>query len=25
MVAGRLAHGPAELGVPAAASFGGWT
>jgi predicted amidohydrolase YtcJ len=25
MVAGRLAHGPTELGVPAAASFGGWT
>jgi predicted amidohydrolase YtcJ len=25
MVAGRLAHGPTELGVPAAASLGGWT
>ena len=25
MVAGRLAHGPDELGVPAARSFGGWT
>jgi predicted amidohydrolase YtcJ len=25
MVAGRLAHGPAELGVPAARSLGGWT
>jgi hypothetical protein len=25
MVGGRLAHGPTELGVPAAASFGGWT
>jgi predicted amidohydrolase YtcJ len=25
LVAGRLAHGPAELGVPAAASHGGWT
>jgi predicted amidohydrolase YtcJ len=25
MVAGRLAHGPGELEVPAARSFGGWT
>jgi predicted amidohydrolase YtcJ len=25
MVAGRLAHGPDELAVPAARSFGGWT
>jgi predicted amidohydrolase YtcJ len=25
MVAGRLAHGPDELGVPAARSLGGWT
>jgi predicted amidohydrolase YtcJ len=25
MVAGRLAHGPDELEVPAARSFGGWT
>jgi predicted amidohydrolase YtcJ len=25
MVAGRLAHGPDELGVPTARSFGGWT
>ena len=25
MVAGRLAHGPEELEVPAARSFGGWT
>jgi predicted amidohydrolase YtcJ len=25
LVAGRLAHGPTELGVPAAASHGGWT
>ncbi len=25
MVAGRLAHGPDELNVPAARSFGGWT
>jgi predicted amidohydrolase YtcJ len=25
MVAGRLAHGPDELHVPAARSFGGWT
>jgi predicted amidohydrolase YtcJ len=25
MVAGRLAHGPEELSVPAARSFGGWT
>ena len=25
MVAGRLAHGPGELAVPAARSFGGWT
>jgi hypothetical protein len=25
MVAGRLAHGPGELNLPAARSFGGWT
>jgi hypothetical protein len=25
MVAGRLAHGPDELHVEAARSFGGWT
>jgi hypothetical protein len=25
MVAGRLAHGPEQLHVPAARSFGGWT
>jgi predicted amidohydrolase YtcJ len=25
MVGGRLAHGPDELNLPAARSFGGWT